>query len=557
MVAIVAAVSTILIFIVYGFWGAATPKSTTQNQYYRMGTRATFQDYEDTTVAFSLQTAVTIYFVYWGYKYGLANVSFIITWGLGLYFYSLAAPRLYEAILRHATMYEFLSRNSRSFQILLVAVGALNFIALMYSELFMTSSFLGSVASGYTDIKTYPVWFWFFFVFLLFGTLMYVSAGAMRKVVSSDKWQLSMAYLSAATILSSMSFDILIISTQNFMIVYGISAAIFLGLAFYGREKENKVSSSGPDSFPVSRIAAGVSGVLLIVVALLVYQANPPVDTASIRNDIAGFDSMFSQPAGWAPLVGFGLANALWQFSDYTAYQRLTILDHGNTRESGALSIRRNIRNTALSSPLTWSIGIVIGLALAATGRFPAAGSDVFSEYTLYLVEISNAGSILGSICLAALSVFLIAVMLSTVDSLAICLSSIIEIDFLRRNLTNMHRTLVYIGIAFGIILAALYHVGFRPEIFQLLSLFYAFGLVLAPPFIACLLTSNFRAGVGISATAAGIIAAVHGQHFPPAIPELVSTIWSMTIAIVVSAAVTLLGVAFTAVMERHAPRRT
>ena len=38
------------------------------------------------------------------------------------------------------------------------------------------------------------------------------------------------------------------------------------------------------------------------------------------------FGSMLQEPYGWAPMLGFTIINLIWQFSDYTAYHRISLL---------------------------------------------------------------------------------------------------------------------------------------------------------------------------------------------------------------------------------------
>ncbi len=89
----------ILVVVFFLFIGTIRHRRDMDNyDFFLMGRTAKSTDYVDTTVAYSLQVAVTVYFIYWGYTYGLANLGFVITWGVGFYLFSLAIPKLSDFV---------------------------------------------------------------------------------------------------------------------------------------------------------------------------------------------------------------------------------------------------------------------------------------------------------------------------------------------------------------------------------------------------------------------------------------------------------------------------
>ena len=188
--------ATIIIFILIGVH--QNRRNPTFDEFFLMGRSATSAQYADTTVGYSLQVAVTVYFVFWGYKYGWSNIFFIVSWSLGFIFFALAAPRIALALSKHETMFALLAGD----HVLLKRVSAVFFltslIGLIYTELYFSSQFLANAASVGTSGIPYAQRYWPFFLLLLICSMVYAGLGGVRKVVITEKVQLIGAYLSLA-----------------------------------------------------------------------------------------------------------------------------------------------------------------------------------------------------------------------------------------------------------------------------------------------------------------------------------------------------------------------
>lgn len=253
---------------------------------------------------------------------------------------------------------------------------------------------------------------------------------------------------------------------------------------------------------------------------------------------------MLNDPYGWAPILGFGLANLIWQFSDYTAYHRLILLDV--PEESARANIfRKSIASTAVSSPITWALGIFTGMAISATNLVGQDSSDVFTDFYQALVAQANLGNASAEASIALLGVFFICVMLSTVDSAFISAGKMIVTDIcIKKTISANWRGWMLVAFALVILLIGYAHVSMQMDVFVLLNGIYSWGLIFGPVMLYRLFAPRFSSGTVIISLIAGAGTGAFFSNNPFSAPDLVAYVLPTVSAVVISATVLLFSLA-------------
>lgn len=424
MISTIFILGTILFFLVSGL--LRTRSKLTARQFFFMDHQATLSNYVDTTVAFSLQVAVTIYFIFWGYKYGWSNILFVLTWCLGIYIFSLAAPKFSAMLLAHETLLSYIALESRSVRLVSAIVIVLSLFGLMYTELFLTTKFIATAIAHTSSEISYENWYWITFFMLLVSVGLYVSVGGAQKVVSTDKQQLVLAYLASTVFFMAIHWDVAKNGARVYYWTYipilFAYVALWLGCglsAYISDGTTNRRFRFFPREFSLASTYTPFFCAILLTVLIV---APPKFGGSDVIDFPKSVFSMIDEESGygvWA-LFGFAIANIIWQFSDYTAYHRLGLLkldDDDAVARVGA--IKRSILGTMLSSPVTWALGVFAGMAIHASGLIPdsAADQNIFFDFVAALVRSSSGGDQSSYVALTALGMFITAVMLSTVDS--------------------------------------------------------------------------------------------------------------------------------------------
>lgn len=542
MVAIVFVVGILVLFIVIGTY--RHDENMSNVEFFLMNRAAKTDDYTDTTIAYSLQVSVTVYFVYWGYAYGWSNLFFIVSWGIGFLLFALAAPRLAHFLDQHDTYFRFLIHGSRRFKSLACAVFGISLIGLLYTELFFSSQLMQTILSAEIAAVSSAHWFWISFLVLLIVILFYASLGGMRKVVFTDKWQLALAYLSACLLFAGLAPTVAAQGLYVYLWSYLPVVALFALLATapklvqwaFERWWNLKVE---PASGLVS-VSAALSGIILLAVTLYFAQWDAP----SADGFPKPIGTMLAAPWGIWPIIGFGLSNFIWQFSDYTAYHRLSLMnlrDHAEVERANR--IKHAIFTTMLNSPLTWSLGIFIGMAIDASGLLPQAGFDIFPEFSRLLVEKAAAGSLAMTLALVGLCMFIVSVLLSTADSGFMSVGQIVVRDLLPFESGVLVRITVLWFIGLVVFALALAHSILQLNIFNLLSSVYSWSLIFAPIAAWRLFRADFHAGIAMAAMVVGAGLGAMSSMNPLDLPALVALVFPTLVAVGATTLIILLGI--------------
>jgi hypothetical protein len=505
-------------------------KSRAQTDFFRMSREASPTQYRDTTVAFSLQVAVTVYFMYWGYKYGWSNVFYIVAWYSGLFFFYKAVPLLAPAVTLHETMFEFLeSRTKRHVRYVLSILSVSTLIGLIYIELFWASTYAASSTKVELGADYAAAWFWLTFFGLSLCTLLYTTIGGIRKVVQTDTIQLAAAYIGSALVFLMLFYVLFLRGRVGLLSIAVPTVAVYLGIAF----------CSGK-SFRGASVAAHFAWVVLLITASALAYLSPP-ESFSDANLPNGLLSQVKEPFGWVTLLGFTLANAIWQFSDYTAFHRLTLLRLPRDQDAKLERLREAIRATMISSPLTWGIGIFLGMGIRSSALLPEDTTEVFVAFTERLAEGSMEGSIMFRLALIGFGVFISSVLISTMDSSFISVTQIMEVDVLGKQVGNTGRILILAGV-FAVLMGLLVlHRTFEIDVLVFLAGFYSLFLACGSLMIRSLRVTRVGA---VGASLSLVCSALGGLYvvvFPPDVHYNVLLVLPMIVAILVSTTILVL----------------
>lgn len=314
-------------------------------------------DFINSSAAYMLQVSTTFYFVYWGYNYGLSNIWYICSWSLGIYLFSLASPKLLSMRIKYETLASYLA--SGRFTLLRYTSAAIiivSFLSMYYVESYFCVDFLSILANPHADTSSEPVW-WIFFLILTFLTVVYSIFGGMRRVIVTDRWQISFAYFCVAVILSYLLHKSFLHSAEGAICVATMMLSLF-GILFW--------FNKGSQNWPIVKWSMSSSFVVILITLIVSWET--PTFSRFMDVDIPGPFEQVKQTWGWFTLLGFTILNILWQFCDNSNYQRIASLRLQSNSDDAVADLKRLIRKLVVISPLTWGLGIVLGIAIRTSG---------------------------------------------------------------------------------------------------------------------------------------------------------------------------------------------
>lgn len=429
-------------------------------------------DYINSSAAYMLQVSTTFYFVFWGYNYGLSNIWYLLSWAVGILLFSKFAPTLILIRKKYETLPSFLA--SGRFSVLRytsAVVTIFAFLAIFYVETYFCVDFVAILANPRGTDSPQTIW-WLFFLILTFLTVIYSLFGGMRRVVITDRWQLSFAYACIAIV-----FAYLLPKSFAFAPLGGLTVAILM-LALYGALIWY---NHGLNNRPVVRISLLISFFILLGTTILSFKL--PTSASSANFQIYGPFHQLAEPWGWVTLLGFTVVNILWQFCDNTAYQRIASLDLVDDPIESAKRLKSLISRLIIVSPLTWGLGIILGIAIRTSGVVaPSSGK----EYVALLSSIKTAalaGDWFAIIAVLALSAALTSIMMETVDAALITFAQSFIRDIARDRQLKVPRLIGISIFAYAIVVVfALVHRSFpNASILTVMGGAYSALVVLSP----------------------------------------------------------------------------
>jgi len=493
-------------------------------------------DFVNSSTGYMLQVSTTFYFIFWGYNYGFSNVFYMITWAAGIFLFSLFAARLIEYRVDHTTLPRLLSFNrSRLLRIVAAAATILSFVGVIYVESYFTADLVLTGTGGQSSAGSAtfsPTW-WVVLSIVLVLTVAYSAMGGLRKVVANDVWQLSFSYLGLSGVFAYLLDLTYRSSASDGLLMSGLLLAILLILIGFDRRiLDGKIklfaliiSAGLIAGVTVSHIAAGLG----------------PLAASTLPGPL----HQVSESWGWFTLLGFTVTNLFWQFADSSVLQRISALRLADDQATARIELRRALRALAVVSPLTWSLGIILGMLIrtAAIG-VSGPGAEYFA-----LVENLRQGALAGEIIpllvLSALVMGLVSIMMSTVDVAIIAATQSFFTDFF-----NDRRFRPWHGSLFGLVLLiitfafAYVHSTFpQSSVLTVMAGAYGAVLSLAPSAMARLLQKEINPAVDVIAILAGVTGSLFATFGPiQSLPSNVTLVLPIFAAFVPALLIVLAG---------------
>ena len=281
---------------------------------------ATPADFKDSSVAYMLQVSTTVYFVFWGYHYGFANVFYMLSWGIGLYIFSLFVSRLDIIRSQFETVPALIAGPHHvGIRRLAAFTTIIGFIGVVYVETYFATEFITTIVyppERESGSSSGTVFWWIVFLMLITTCLTYSCIGGLRKVFVTDKYQLGLGYLGltgalvyALSVAGGRTSSGAVITGTVALVVF----CILLIENLWRRQTDFKVAC-----LLISAVA----------IAIVTFVIEFPQESSSDIG-IPGVFAQVSQPLGWVTLLGFTVLNLLWQFCDSSNYQRIAAISLG------------------------------------------------------------------------------------------------------------------------------------------------------------------------------------------------------------------------------------
>ncbi len=454
-----------------------------------------------------LQVSTTFYFVFWGYNYGLSNIWYVVTWALGILIFSRFSPQLLMIRSQYETLPSFLAGGSfTTLRYIASLVTIISFLAIYYVELYFCADFITVLADPYDNQDTDLIW-WVFFLILTGLTVLYSLFGGMRRVVITDRWQLSFAYICIAIIFSYLLTKSFIFSPLSGICVAALMLALFIALFWFNRGDRNRLI-----------VQLAIMAAIFILVVATVTSFRAPDTFAADQIEIEGPFHQLKEAWGWVTLLGFSIVNLLWQFCDNSNYQRIASVNLPANPEQASRLLRRLISRLVVVSPLTWGLGIVLGIAIRTAGvEVPASGK----EYLALLSSLKHAalaGDAFALVAVLALSTALTSIMMETVDSALIAFAQTFLRDMSGERELRIRRIVAIslITYVFVICFAVLHRGLANTSILTVMAGSYSALVVLAVPAIMRLLGIELRNWFVIAGIVLGFVATWFATFGPP-----------------------------------------
>lgn len=460
----------------------------------------------------------------------------MLSWAAGIVLLGAFSRRLLEVRLSYSTLPSFLA-NDRSAVVRIAASIAtvLSFVGVIYVEAFFATD-LVAAAAGIADhslqVGSTSQW-WLIFAVITGATAIYSMLGGLRKVVANDVWQLAFAYAGVTAVFAILIDRTFERSAFDGLLMSLLCLAIFVTILIYDR----KIFDG---NVKLVSLIACIGIILWVGVAGVMKFNNYNVETT-----IPGLFAQVSEPYGWITLLGFTITNVLWQFADSSTFQRIAALRLSKDPLTGEREIRRAIRSLAVVSPLTWGLGIVLGMLIKTAGIPVPTGGSEYGQ----LVETLRVGVLAGNIpmliTLLGLVIALVAMMMSTVDVAIIAATQTFVVDV--RNAKDFriwHSVAIGIGLmALVALLAYVHKEESQTSILTVLAGAYGGLILLAPLTIARLMKCEFPAWISLFAMAAGLIGTIAGTFGPiDDLPQNVKLVFPIFTGFVPSLLVVVIG---------------
>lgn len=410
--------------------------------YHYGGRTIPLHHFTDSTVMYAMQVAAITLFATWGYDAGLWAIWVPVFWAMGYFFIGkLITKGLLDPFLKQesvGTIHQFISDKGKSK--LLGALAALASLLGIAGPAMFEAQYVGELVarigsssleleSGSLIVDKYsPL---FFGAFLILASI-YMLYGGFKAVVSTDVYQLGIGYSGFSIVLSVLLF-IVANSGHKFVSILLLTALLFssVGILFYWRHVFN--SNSHLEKRWLSELPLYI-GLLSYLVGLTfsIVMAEPggPLLSADVWADFAKHHQIFNPLSlGGMSIFSLLIANSLYQVVDIGQWQRLASVQLDmNNFEGSKRNLVRVIQLTGVYSAFTWILAIFFGMTL----KYISTGisSNPYDATAIFLLQYAK-GDASEQLVVFLMLISLVAIMLSTLDSLVSSIAFTIHNDWL------------------------------------------------------------------------------------------------------------------------------
>jgi|GEM_PF-3928197 len=282
---------------------------------------------------------------------------------------------------------------------------------------------------------------------------------------------------------------------------------------------------------------------LIASIIILIYSLS--IETSLLDENMSivpGIGYLASQSNGIWLIIGFSLANLIWQFGDYTAYHRVSIIKLDGNEKEDIKRVRFSILATSISAPLTSFFGMIIGMVCGLLNVVEPGDPNVFNELTKWAFIGLESGNLYNYLIVISLSCLICAVLFSTIDSGLLAIGQMAIIDFLKTD-NVWTRYLVFIASILFMGSFSVLHAYGQIDAFLLLGSVYSFTLIFGPPFIAKIFFPNASNVLLFLAILCGGVIGLISSFNPLNLDYLVSLAAPTISAISVSTFITIMSV--------------
>lgn len=528
----------VLVFLLVALLTNPTGSDADAEEYLIADGEASGGDFINSSTGYMIQVSTTFYFIYWGYNYGLSNIFYVLSWSLGIMLFSLFVGQLYSNRKLINSIPSFLGRNTSRYIRPLSAIAAIiSFGCVFYVEAFFTSDLISGFGNPDGSSESFTPQWWATFLIIVIVVALYSALGGLKKVIATDVWQLSIAYLGFSVVFAYLIVQSFETSSSTAWLLSGLSIAIYLAFLITDKNlRDGKVK---------------LISILLSLAILFTAMLSGAYFGEGVDNDLL-IDGVFKQvtePWGWFTLSGFVLLNGLWQFADSSNFQRISAINLSDKKEVGVLELRKLIRKLAIISPLTWGLGIILGM-LIKSAMIPVTGAGLEYQGLIAHLQLEAAsGNVFSILVIISLIAGLVSIMMSTCDSAIIAATLNFSTDIRKSStFTFTGASIFALAVVIFVLLLAVFH-SYRSANTSILTVMagaYSAIIVLAPITIQRLCGYVANPLVVSVAIVFGVVGAFVATFGPiGSLPFNVQLVLPIFVAVGISSAVILLGMPF------------
>lgn len=410
-------------------------KSTSFEDYYIANRSIKPDKFISSTVIYSLQVAAITLFSTWGFLYGFWVVLVPIFWAAGYLLIIFLIKKGYlDSFLfsdSTGTIHQFIGNHSNARSIAIIA--ALCSLVGISGPALFEAEFVGGlisnlVASNNSEVPSNLIiekYSNLFFVALVGFACTYMLYGGFRALIKTDEIQLSIGFISFSIFLSLIFYLIAINGHLDASLVLGVLAAIlcFSVVAIYLKEIKNKVKIISAFPVLVSLIAFSCS-----VVFSYIYGFNIENNNNKLIQVLKIDEPLI---LGGMSLISLLVANVLYQLVDIGQWQRLLSIKlyKKDSKEQCKSIISSSLAKTGLYCSITWILAILLGVSLNFISADIAA--NPYDAIKILLIDMQSNQGVLGKVITLTFMLSIVAIAMSTMDSLISSITFTIHNDWL------------------------------------------------------------------------------------------------------------------------------